>query len=271
MKMARETWEGTGRDLTGCIPHYWGAQPTDPAILTDMQKLPGDIYFNTTTRQMKMVDPARRVWMVMGEPKIFDDFTGSAIDIFKWAIGVAGGGTVIMDVAGASVVGGAARLTDTGIIGDNHAQLSAGTNRSLQRAQLTLMHFRIALTSVLAITGTRIRAILHNAGAFNAVGDWAGFELEVVAGPNWRIRSSVGGAAVVDVNTGVAAVAGSIIDLAILVYQNIAYLYINGVLVGTISAANLTAVLLEPLVYIDDNDAVGGPIAADVDLIEAYQ
>jgi hypothetical protein len=252
------------------MPHYWGAQAADPAIETDQQKLPGDIYFNTTTRQMKMVDAARRVWMVMGAPKIFDDFTDSALDIFKWAPAVAGTGAVIPLLAGASYVNGAIRLLDSGIVGDNHAQISAGTNRSLRRDQLTLINFRIQLSDVAAAQGTRIRAILHNIGAFNAGGDWAGFEVEVAAGPNWRIRSSVGGAAVVDVNTGVQAVAGSITDLAIMIYQNAAYLYINGVYVGTISVANLTAVLLEPLVYIDDGGAIGGPIACDVDLIAAY-
>ena len=268
--MSGETFEGTGRDLTGCIPHYWGAQAADPAITTDQQKLPGDIYFNTTTRQMKMVDAARRVWMVMGQPKIFDDFTDSTVDLFAWTPAAAGTGTFGMLVAGASYVNGAFRLLDSGILGDNHAQISAGTNRSLRRDQMTMIVFRIQLSDILAAQGTRIRAILHNIGAFNAGGDWAGFEVEVAAGPNWRIRSSVGGAAVVDVNTGVPAVAGSIIDLAIMVYQNAAYLYIDGVYVGTISVANLTAVLLEPLVYIDDDGAVGGAIACDVDLIAAY-
>jgi hypothetical protein len=271
MKMSGETWEGFGRDLTGCRPNFWGPFAADPPLATSIQILPGDVYFNTTTRQMRMVDATRRAWVTVGPPRIYDDFTDAALNTHKWTAGVAGGGTVAMLVAGASYVNGAVRLNDSGAGGDNHAEISAGTNLSLQRGSLTLITFRIQLSSIAAGLGARVRAILFNAGAFNAVGNWAGFEFAAAVNANWRIRSSVGGAAVVDADSGVAAVAGAITELTIVIYANIAYLYINGVQVGTISAANLTAAQLEPDVYIDDGAVVGGAVSCDVDLIAAYQ
>jgi len=274
--MAGETWEGTGRDLTGCIPNYWGPFAADPPLATDEQKLPGDTYFNTTTRQMKMVDTTRRVWITLGTPKIFDDFTGAAFDTFKWTADVAGAGVCAMQVGVNSRQNGMLLLRDIGAGGDNHSGLNAGTNRSLQRSQLTLMNFRVMLSTVAQARGTRVSAILVNnrAGGFGAVGDWFGFELAVVAGgtgPNWQIKSSVGGAAVVVVNSGVPAVAAVVTDLTIVIYLNVAYLYINGVYVGTISAANLTALQLEPILYVDDGGAATGAVDCEADLVAAYQ
>lgn len=274
--MAGETWEGVGRDLTGCIPNYWGPFAADPPLETDQQKLPGDLYFNTTTRQMKMVDTTRRAWITLGEPKIHDEFTGAALNVFKWTPDTAGAGVCAMQVGANSRVNGMLLLRDSGAGGDNHSGLNAGTNRSLQRSQLTLMNFRVQLSTVLQANGTRVSAILMNnrAGGFGAVGDWFGFELAVVAGgtgPNWQIKSSIGGAAVVVVNSGVAAVAGVVTDLTIVIYLNVAYLYINGVYVGSISAANLTALQLEPVLYVDDGAAAAGAVDCEVDLVAAYQ
>jgi hypothetical protein len=66
-------------------------------------------------------------------------------------------------------------------------------------------------------------------------------------------------------------VAAVVTDLTIVIYLNVAYLYINGVYVGTISAANLTALQLEPILYVDDGGAATGAVACEADLVAAYQ
>jgi hypothetical protein len=262
--MINETF---GRPLFGVIAHFWGLFPADPPLLTDGSKLPGDLYLNTTTRQLKMVDATRRAWVTVGQPKVYDDFTGALLDEYTWTKNTAGAGVVIIAAHADSKVGGALFLQDTGAVGDNHAQVSLGGNRCLQRGSLTVIAFRVMLNS----GWLNFRAVLFNNGAFDAVGDWAGFEADGPVGDQWYIRSSVGGAAVVRVDTGIAVVPNVYVDLAIVIYQNVAYMYINGVQVGTISAANLTALQLEPLVFIDDDNTMTGKKSAFVDIIAAYQ
>jgi len=263
-KMINETF---GRDQFGYRTHFWGMFPADPPLLTDGSKLPGDIYLNTTNHQLKMVDPTRRAWITVGQAKIYDDFTGSLLDEKLWTKNTAGAGVAKIGVAGDSKVGGALFLQDTGAAGDNHAQVSLNQNRSLQRGSLTVIAFRVMLNS----GWLNFRAVLFNNGAFDAVGDWAGFEADGPVGDNWFIRSSVGGAPVVEIDTNIAFVPNVYVDLVIVIYLNVAYMYINGVQAGTISAANLTALQLEPLVFIDDDNTMTGKKTAFVDIIAAYQ
>jgi len=262
--MINETF---GRDQFGYRTHFWGMFPADPPLLTDGSKLPGDIYLNTTNRQLKMVDPTRRSWITVGQAKIYDDFTGSLLDEKLWTKSVAGAGVAKIGVAGDSKVDGALFLQDSGAAGDNHAQVSLNHNRSLQRGSLTVILFRVQLNS----GWLNFRAVLFNNGAFDAVGDWAGFEADGPVGDNWFIRSSVGGAPVVEIDTNIPVVPNVYVDLVIVIYLNVAYMYINGVQAGTISAANLTALQLEPLVFIDDDNTMTGKKSAFVDIIAAYQ
>lgn len=266
--MVNETF---GRDEFGVRTAFWGAYAADLPV--DPSKEPGDLYFNTTSRTMKVLNETRQAWISVGPPKVGDDFIGSALDTYKWTPDVAGAGTVAMLTGAASVVDGSVRLQDTGAAVDNHAQINLGGNRCIQKAVLAVFICRLVLNTVAAAKGTRVRAILHNGGDFNDVGNWFGFEFDAVASANWRLRSTTGGAAVQENATVNVAPVGTVTTvLMIVMYQGIAYAYVDGVLIGTISAVRLTASQLEPLVYVDDGAvAPGTAINCDVDYIYVYQ
>jgi hypothetical protein len=266
--MGSETF---GRDESGVRTAFWGAYAAD--LPADPSKEPGDLYFNTTSRTMKVLNETRQAWISVGPPKVGDDFIGSALDLYKWTPDVAGGGSVAMLVGADSLVDGSVRLQDTGAGGDNHAQINLGGNYCIQKAVMAVFVCRLKLNVVTAAKGTRIRAILHNTGDFNDVGDWFGFEFSAAVNANWKLRSTVGGAGVQENATvNVAPVATVTTVLMIVMCQGIAYAYVDGVLIGTISAARLTAAQLEPLVYADDGAvAPGTAINCDMDYVYVYQ
>lgn len=138
-----------------------------------------------------------------------DDFRGTVLDP-DWSVTINGFGNVVMLVGAAAIDNGGVQLQDTGVAGANDAQISLGTNRWLRGALRPSFETRISLNPVLAANGTRARSILHNAGAYNAVGDWFGFEFGAVASPNWRSRATSGGGAVRDFNTGIPVAAGTL-------------------------------------------------------------
>ena len=266
--MVNETF---GRDESGVRTAFWGAYAADLPV--DPSKEPGDLYFNTTSRTMKVLNETRQAWISVGPPKVGDDFIGSALDIYKWTPDVAGAGNVAMLVGADSVVDGSVRIQDTGAAVDNHAAINLGGNRCIQKAVLAVFICKFVLNTVAAAKGTRIRAILHNVGDFNDVGDWFGFEFSAVASDKWKLRSTVGGAAVKENATvNVAPVGGAVNIMMIVMFRGVAYAYVNGVLIGTIAAADLTAQQLEPIVYADDGAvAPGTAINCDVDYVYVYQ
>ena len=243
------------------------------AVLT-----PGDHIWNITNQQMEIWNGF--VWLpvavggfIGGSVHLYEDFIGTVVDPM-WTTTINGAGNVSMLVGANSVLGGAVRLQDTGVVGANDAQLSLGTNRSLSVPGGFLGSVaNVRVGTVLAGNGARVRAILHNAGAYGAVGDWFGFEFNAAANPNWRFKGTRAGGAVVDVNTGIAVVPGQFHFLAMA--PNILGgldAYVDGVYVGSIAAASTSQVLLEPIFYVDDGGlAAGNVINYDVDLLAVWQ
>lgn len=268
--MGQNSIDQCGRDFNPPFEHYWGGYAADPPIGSQM--MPGDLYFNTTTKTLKAVDPTHEAWIPLGPPKIFDDFTNSLLDVYKWTVTAAGAGTVVIPV-NEGEVDGAVRLRDTGAAVDNSAQISLGTNRCIQKARLKIFRVRLKLGSIIAGNGVRVRVVLHHDGLFGAVGDWFGFEFDAVTSANWRLKSTIAGAAVVNVNTGVVVPLNTYVELTIVITAlGLAYAYIDDAYVGQISAANLTTDQLEVLCRVDDNDvAAGNNIDAIIDYIYVYQ
>lgn len=200
-----------------------------------------------------------------------DHFTGLAIDPIKWNITVAGGST-ILPILPAGLSGGWIRFTDTGG-GAGNAQLDRGTARAFEVVRNALLDVVFVCNRVAAADGTRLRVIFHNAGGFNAVGDWFGFEFSAVADPNFRIRGTAGGGAVIDIDSTVPFLAATVYRLTVqaLNPQSVAF-YINDILVGTIPVILFVGILFEPLIYMDDGAVGGGnPIIMDVDEANAYE
>jgi len=268
--MVNETF---GRDDSGVRTNYWGAYAADPPVVSDQSKETGDLYFNTVSRTMKVLNETRQAWISVGPPKFGDDFIGPYLDEYKWEKFVNGGGSVDTLHGLDSVVGGYVRLRDPGGAGNNSASIYPGENLFTQKGVLAMFICKLKLNTVAAAKGTRVRAILHNSGDFNDVGDWFGFEFDAVGSVNWRLRSTEGGNPVVENATvNVAPVATQDIVLVIVMSQGVAYGYVDGVLIGTISAANLTAEQLEPRFHVDDGAvAPGTSIDLDVDYILVYQ
>jgi hypothetical protein len=200
------------------------------------------------------------------------DFNGTVLDP-DFTVTLNGAGTVAELVGADSVPGGAARLRDTGGAGANDAQVSFGTNRFISPALFPTYKTRIAVTPVAGANGLRARAILHNAGAFNAVGNWIGLEFDAAFHANWRARSSVGGGAVLDLNTGIPVVAGTYyIFKLIILPTGAAIALLNDVVVAGYTAAQVPAVLLEPLWFVDDGGlAVGANCDMMVEFMRAWQ
>ena len=236
---------------------------------------PGDIYFNTTSKTMKVVSKEHRSWISVGPPKVFDDFTNSTLDVKKWAALCGGAGTAAILVNDGEI-DGAIRLHSGGLAADT-VTFSLGGNRCIQKGRLTVYRVKVRVGNVTPADGTRVRIILFHDGGFNAVGDWFGLELNVAASANWQKRTTVAGGAVGPVapgqDTGIPAVAGTWYELTVAIDAlGIAYFYINDVAVGQIAAAELTTDQLEPLAYVDDGTlAQGHAINVDLDYVYAYQ
>ena len=261
-------YDQCGRDFNPPMEHYWGGFAADPPI--GSQHMPGDVYFNTASKTMKVVSPDHQTWISVGPPKVGDDFTNALLDEYKWTKGVAGTGTVLI-LVGDGEVDGAVRLRDSGAAGDNHAQISLGTNRCIQKARLSMYRAKVKISDIAVLHGARARIVLHKAGAFGAVGDYFGFEFDAGVLANWVLRSASAGALPVNGNTGVPVAAGVYCTLTIVINAlGIAYVYIDDVLITTIVAANLTVQQLEVLCYVDDN-GTSNVIDLTIDYVYVYQ
>lgn len=266
-----DVYNQCGRDFSPPFDNYWGGLAADPVITNQM--MPGDIYFNMTSKTLKVVNTTHDAWISVGPPKVGDDFTDGALNEYKWKKDVAGAGTVVI-LTNEGEVDGAVRLRDTGAAVDNHAGINMNTNRCIQKAKLSVYRVRLKLSTILNTDGVRCRVILHHDGAFNAVGDWFGFEFDAAVHANWRLKSTIAGAAVKDVNTTIPAAANTWVELSICMFNGsgIAYAYINDVYVGLIAAADLTTDPLEVNCSVDDNNvAAGHNIDAIIDYIFVYQ
>jgi hypothetical protein len=239
---------------------------------------PGDHIWNTTEQQMEIWNGVAWVPIAVGgytggSLHLYEDFIGTVVDPM-WTATLNGAGNINMLVGANSVIGGAVRLQDTGAAGANDAALSLGTNRGISvLAGLLGWVTNVRVGTVLAGNGTRVRAVMHNNGAYGAVGDWFGFEFDAAANANWRLKGTSGGGAVSNQDTGVPVVAGQFYLLAMAPDSTLAFrAYIDGVYVGTLPLVNTTPAQLEPLFYVDDGGlAAGNPINYDVDLLAVWQ
>lgn len=210
--------------------------------------------------------------LASGDPAFNYDFNGTVLDP-DFTVTINGAGSVAMLVGAASVANGAALLRDTGAAGANDAQISFGTNRFISPALFPTYETRIAVTPIAGANGLRARAILHNAGAFGAVGNWIGLEFNAAVNANWRARSTVGGGAVLDLNTGIPVVAGAYYTYKLIILPDgSAIALLNNVVVATYTAAQVPAVLLEPLWYADDGGlGAGANCDMNVEFMRAWQ
>jgi hypothetical protein len=190
-------------------------------------------------------------------PPYFDDFQGTVLSP-DWTTTINGAGNVAMLVGVNAVAGGAVQLQDTGAAG---------------AALVPSYEVRTALSNVTPANGTRTRAILHNAGAWGAVGNWFGFEFNAATSANWISKATTGGGAVRSVDTGIPATAGIYNKLRLDVQTDgTITVSIDSNIVDSIPAASVTASQLEPLLYIDDGGlAVGAALNMAVDYVWAKQ
>jgi hypothetical protein len=203
---------------------------------------------------------------------LLDDFQGSVLSP-DWTVTINGAGNVAMLVGAAAVDGGAVQLQDTGAAGANDAQISLGTNRFVRSALFPSFEARVALNSVLAGNGARVRCVLHNIGAFGAAGDWAGFEFNAAVNANWRARGTAGGGAVQDTNTLVPLVATQnyILRYDFLLNGTI-LMSVDYTVVAAIAVPAVTVARLEPLFYIDDGGlGAGNALNLSVDYVWIQQ
>ena len=131
-----------------------------------------------------------------------EHFTAPAITGTKFVADIAAAGTV----AAIAVAGGVYRCRDSGAAGDNHAGVNQGGIQTVSQAGHAILEARVAVATTAA--NTRCWAVMHNAGAFLAVGNWIGFTHSAPVNANWRCMSTVGGGAINDVNSLVPVVLG---------------------------------------------------------------
>ena len=216
-----------------------------------------------------------------------DDFIGTVLRP-DWTPTINGGGgaAIAMCVGADSTIGGAVKLTATAAA--ENVMLSTGTNRFVAGSQVYITEVRIRMD---VITQVRLAVILHEAdngiqaapvvsgGAYylggGAGSDWVGLEYVAAAGAStWLARGSNNGGAVVDVNTGIAPVAGTYQTLRMeyIVATATVNIYIDGVPCGTIAAARvpLAAVLMEPRIRMDTNGNAGA-VNVKADFVKVWQ
>jgi hypothetical protein len=275
-------YDECGRYQTGDRTNHWGSAAADPTITSSME--PGDTYYNFTNDVLMVLNATKTAWVAVGggstsitTSRFHDDFEGTVLDP-RWTVTLNGAGSVAMQVGAAAVVGGAVLLRDTGAAGANDAQVSLGTNRFIRKAQLSVYEVRFRATEAVALARLRFRVILHNAGAYNAVGDWLGVEYDRNTSVNIRIKSTIGGAAVQNVDSGIALVSGTWYTMRVKFMADgsavVTIFSATGTVLftTTITAANTTAVQLEPLGYVDDGGgALGNACDLELDYVDNTQ
>lgn len=280
--MGGRKYDECGRYESNARVNHWGSLAADPAIAQMME--PGDTYYNLTNDVLMVLNAARTAWVPVSAgstsmtiSRFHDDFEGTVLDP-RWTVTLNGAGSVAMQVGAAAVVGGAVLLRDTGAAGANDAQISLGTNRFIRKAQLSVYEVRFRVTEAVALARVRARVILHNNGAYGAVGDWLGVEYDRNAANTIRIKSTIGGAAVVDVNTAIVLVTATWYTMRVKFLASgaaeVTIFSAAGVVLftTTIAAANTTALQLEPLAYVDDGGgALGNACDLEADYVDNIQ
>jgi hypothetical protein len=187
-----------------------------------------------------------------------EHFTAPTLTASKFAADIAGAGTAAI----INGLGGLCRCRDNGAAGDNHGGITKGGIQSLQLAGYAEMTARANFTQLNNSEGW---LVMHNNGAFNAVGDWLGFVYRNTVNANWRCMSTIGGGAINDQDSGVPVVNGINYRLKIKTTPaNGALFYINDALVATKAVGLITGAPLELRAYVDDTASAD---AANHDLI----
>lgn len=218
--------------------------------------------------------------------QLFDDFLGDAVDA-RWsaAQGTDGQGAIAAVVAGAA--SGAARLTcgDTTVLAESLSSLTHGLNWKANQGELVFeakvtpvssvanVAYFIGLTDTLATTTLEEPATLTTATITYVADDAVGFLYDTAATTdvfNGVAVKATTGTAFASAVTCAAPVAGTAITFRIeLSTTGAASFYVNGTLMGTISAAVTATVALTPIVCVMARTTTVKSI--DVDYISVRQ